>query len=432
MVIYDIFKPWLTLDPWQKRYIDAEGNCFLLCGRQSGKTAAASIKFGKRAATRKNRIILMIAETEKQSYNLFFKTQMYLEANYPHMIKRGKFAPTKHIINLKNGSIIMCYAAGLDGSGLRTYTLTDLVIDEAAPMAREIFVATMPMLSVTGGNMDVLSTPRGKGGFFYECSDDPSLGKKIKKNFTRFYISAEDCPRHDKAFLEDQKISMTELEYAQEYLAKFLDDVRRVFSNDLLIKICKGKRQKIITSDKHYLGADLAGMGEDDNAFEVVKKINKNKFIHVESETEKKTLEQAKKIINYTKKYNLRGIGIDDGGPGWGVWSELMRERTTKRKTVALNNSSRNLDFEGNKSKALLKTDMYMATLLEMQQERLEILNDEDVIASLKSIQFEYVRKEGQKTVLRVFGNDTHIAEALIRAVWMATKDKTLNIMAFC
>ena len=41
---YDILKPWETLDPWQKEYIESEGNCFLLTGRQSGKSTAMSIK----------------------------------------------------------------------------------------------------------------------------------------------------------------------------------------------------------------------------------------------------------------------------------------------------------------------------------------------------------------------------------------------------
>ena len=82
---YDIFRPWLTLDKWQEDYINEKGNCFLLCGRQSGKTAAASIKFGKRAATNTNQISMMIAYTERQAYDLFFKTLMYLRALYPYM-----------------------------------------------------------------------------------------------------------------------------------------------------------------------------------------------------------------------------------------------------------------------------------------------------------------------------------------------------------
>ena len=427
MVEYDIFKPWKTLDKWQKEYIATEGNCFLLCGRQSGKTTAASIKFGELAATVDKRIILMIAETEKQAYNLFFKTLMYLQAKHPKMIK-GR--PTKHVIELMNNSIIMCYAAGIDGSGLRTYTLTNLVIDEAAPMAREIFVATMPMLSVTGGTMDIMSTPRGKGGFFFECSDQC---EKVKRNFTRFYVSAEDCPRHDKDFLDEQKEAMSELEYAQEYLAKFLDDVRRVYTDEMIKKCCIAKRRETIEKGKrYYLGADLAGLGEDDNTYEIFEKVSKEKIIQVENITEKKTLEAAERIIKFEKQYKFKGIGVDDGGPGFGIWSELMRESSTKRKTLALNNSSRDTDFEGTRSKSLLKVDMHMALMSEMQHGRIELLDDDELVASLKSVQFEYVRKEGQKTVLKIFGNNTHIAEGMVRGVWMALKNKALNIMAFC
>jgi len=85
-MIYNIFEPWKSLDPWQKKYIETEGNCFLLCGRQSGKSAAASIKFGRRAAIHSKRAIYMLAYTEKQAYNLFFKTLMYLKSEYPKML----------------------------------------------------------------------------------------------------------------------------------------------------------------------------------------------------------------------------------------------------------------------------------------------------------------------------------------------------------
>ncbi|KKN05382.1 hypothetical protein LCGC14_1087910 [marine sediment metagenome] len=304
---YNIFEPWKTLDPWQEKYIETEGNCFLLCGRQSGKTAAASIKFGKRAATKKNRIIMMIAETEKQAYNLFFKTLMYLSAKYPKMIKQGKdkktgqkMSPTKHLIHLTNGSIIMCYAAGLEGSGLRTYTLTDLVIDEAAPMAREIFIATMPMLSVTGGTMDIMSTPRGAEGFFYDCSKDD--------DFTHFYVSAEDCSRHDKKFLEKQKKRMSELEYAQEYLAKFLSDLKRLFSDKWVKDVVTLKRRETtIKNRKYYLGSDIGGMGEDESSYEVFDKISKTNIEQVENITSSKNhiQENVVKIDRLEAEYKI-------------------------------------------------------------------------------------------------------------------------------
>jgi len=53
---------------------------------------------------------------------------------------------------------------------------------------------------------------------------------------------------------------------------------------------------------------------------------------------------------------------------------------------------------------------------------------------SLASIQYEYVVQFGQPTRLRIFGvphNASDIAEGLIRAVWCASKDKSLNIYAY-
>ena len=421
---FDIYRPWLTLDPWQKEYIKTEGNCFLLCGRQVGKTTAASIKFGERAV-RKKSSILMIALTEKQAYQLFFKTLMYLETKYPKLIRKGKDRPTQHIIRLRNGSVIMCYAAGKTGDTLRTFTITDLVIDEAAPMAKEIFIAVTPMLSVTGGSMDLLSTPRGKAGFFYECSK--------RDDFTKFYVSAEDCPRHNKDFLEAEKTRMSKLQYAQEYMAKFLDELKRVFSEELLKKIKRVKRpENIDHACKHYLGVDIARLGEDESTFEIIKRIDQDHFHHVENIVTKKTLttETEKKILELESAYNFSEIDIDAGAGslGVGVFDHLLEEDATKRKVVAINNRSRPFDKDESSKGKLLKEDLYtnMVTMLERGQ--LSLLDDDEVFASLASMQYEYILNAGQKTRLKIFGSYSHIAEGLVRAAWAASKDKRLNI----
>jgi len=410
---YNILEPWKTLDPWQKKYINSKRNCFLLCGRQSGKSAAASIKFGKRAAENPNKVILMIALTEKQAYNLFFKTLMYLEAVYPKKILRGANKPTKHRIMLKNGSQIMCYAAGLTGEGIRTFTVTDLVIDEAAPMAREVFISVTPMLSVTGGTMDILSTPRGKEGYFYECSK--------RDDFEHFYVSAEDCPRHTKEFLESEKKHMSHLEYAQEYLAQFLDELKRVFSDEWIKEVCVLKKREVIISNRTYfLGADIAGLGSDETTIEILDGEDRENIEQVESEILRKklTTEISQRIINLNKIWHFGGIGVDDGGVGFGVFSELMNDESTKRKTTALNNASR-VAGRDEQQKKLLKEEMYQYLLTMGEQKKIKLLLDDDVIQSLKSIQYEYLIKEGRKTTLRIFGNYSHITEGIIRALWL-------------
>jgi len=415
---YDIFAPWNSLDPWQIKYINTKGNCFLLCGRQSGKTAAMSIKFGKRAAENPKRIILMLAYTEKQAYNLFFKTLMYLEAKYPKMIKKGRYKPTKHKIYLKNDSIIMCFAAGLTGEGIRTYTVTDLVIDEAAPMAREVFIATMPMLSVTKGNVDMSSTPRGKQGYYYECSK--------RDDFTKFYVSAEDCPRHSKKFLKAEQDRMSKLEYAQEYLAKFLDDLRRVFSDEWIKKVCIAERRKsILPNQTYYYGGDVARRDKDKFAHGIIHKVNQDKYIQVENLTtnEIPITQSSRTIIAFNVQYDFKKIFIDSGGMGITVCDILRENDDTKRKVVEINNASRRYEEEGKEIKrGILKEDLYENTIMLGDLNKLELLNEEDVKISLQSVQYEIINGK-----VRYFGNDTHIVEAVNRALWGA-KDKSLNI----
>jgi len=426
-LIYDLNKPWLTLDPWQKEYIETEGNCFLLCGRQAGKTAAMSIKVSECAIKEENPCdYLVVALTERQAYALFFKTLMYLEQRYPRMIKRGKDKPTMHEINLKNGVRIMCYAVGLKGEGIRTYTIKKLFVDEAAPMAREVFVAIMPMLSVTGGSIDMASTPRGKEGYFYECSK--------RDDFKKFYVSAEDCPRHKKEFLEAEKTRMTKLEYAQEYLAIFLDEFKRFFSDALLIQMKeKGlfiKRQEIINEHTFFLGVDVARMGEDECRFEIIDRIERDKLVHIDNICLKKVYlnEVTQEIIYLDKIYNFKRIYIDSGGIGVGVSDYLLSNEHMRKKIVEINNRSRPYEFKENpKAKKLLKEDLYYNLLGLMERGEISLLEDDDLIESLKSIQHEVVIVANIPTTEKIWGSYSHVVEALIRSCW-CIKDKGLNI----
>ena len=424
---YNIHKPWETLDPWQDEYIHTEGNCFLLCGRQSGKSAAASIKAGKRAAENKNRAIYMLGYTEKQAYNLFFKTLMYLKAKHPKLlITSGPDRPTKHIISLKNNSKIFCYAVGLAGEGIRGPTATDIFIDEAAPMAKEVFTAVEPMLSVTEGNLDVLSTPRGKRDkngdeiYFYKCSK--------RKDFKKFYASAEDCPRHSKDFLKRQRENMSELEYAQEYLAMFLDDLQRAISDEDIKRICILKRRPEIIKGRDYLlGCDV-GRKKDPFTFEIIDGTNIDSIHQVENLIVKDTSipENTRKIIELNKQYNFNKELIDSGGLGIGVCDILREDEENKRKVVEINNASRKYFDEDRKErkKGILKVDLYKNLLLLIDRGKLLLLDDDDIKLSLASVQVELVNGEE-----RYFGNNTHIVEGLNRALW-GVKTKGLNIFA--
>ena len=423
---YDLNRPWLSLDPWQVEYIETppEQDCFLLCTRQGGKTTAMSIKSIELCVKhfKKGEVVLISSLTERQAQLMLSKALAYAEEVYPEKLAKGKDKPTMHRLFFKNGAGILCYAAGEQGDSTRGYSVKKLMIDEGSRMKETYFTSATPTLSVMHGSMDIASTPYGtknKYGeetFFYKCSKD--------KNFKKFYISAENCPRHDKEFLAKEEARMTKLQYAQEYLAQFLDELQQFFSDELIAQVMTRKREDGVPIGKTYLGVDVARMGKDATVLlSVVKK--DDKFYQTDMEITRRTLltETVKRIKNLNTKNNYSKIYIDTTGMGFGVYDPLLDEDDTKRKVVSIENDYRQLSYdEDGSKKKISKSDLYNNLKNLMEQNRIELFKEKEIEISLKSVQYEY--SEG---VLKIFGNDTHIAEALVRAVW-GNKDKSLNI----
>lgn len=412
----------LILDTWQKQVIETKGNICLRSGRQVGKSEVVSIKASRFALENPNKKIMVIASTERQAQLLFDRILNKIYETAKASIKTGKDKPTKHIIQLKNGSIIYCYPTGRTGYGIRGYTIHLLIVDEASFVPDEVFQAVTPMLSVTKGNIILLSTPFGREGYFANCFKSP--------NFTQFHISSEDCPRISKSFLAQEKSRMTRVQYAQEYLGEFVDELMQLFPDNLIRKCQILKRRITLPSHKSevYLGVDIARMGGDETAFEIVEKINPVKFQHIENITRVNnyitdTIEEIKTL---DRSYNFRKIYIDDGGLGVGVFDALLKEDNFKRRIVAVNNARRTIEYNPDKTpkrKTLLKEDLYNNLLNLMEKGQIELLDDESVFQSLRSVQYEYSER-GQ---LKIFGRYTHITEGLIRSCW-SVNEKSLNI----
>jgi hypothetical protein len=210
--------------------------------------------------------------------------------------------------------------------------------------------------------------------------------------------------------------------FAQEYLAMFLDEMRRIFDEELIKDRCILKRRPYISNGKYYCGSDIAGFGGDLCTYEIFDKISKDNIEQVENIVERRqlTTETSKRIINLNNPYNFKKIGIDDGGVGFGVYCELMNNFKTMRKTEALNNASRITNEDGTKSKKLLKEEMYINCLSLMENKKVKFLDDDEIKNSLSSMQYD---EEG-----RIYGSDSHIAEGIIRGLWVATEDKSLNM----
>ena len=78
------------------------------------------------------------------------------------------------------------------------------------------------------GRFIMLTTPKGKRGFFYNTwvDADPSW-KRIK-------ITAKDCPRIAQSFLDEQLRLLGPTRYAEEYNCEFLDGEDSAFPTDII------------------------------------------------------------------------------------------------------------------------------------------------------------------------------------------------------
>ena len=408
----------MTLDPWQERVLATQGNLCLRSGRQVGKSTIIARKAAEYALGNPKKLIMVIAYVERQASLIFSKILNNIHNIDKKSIEKGRKKPTKHIIHLKNGSTIHCYAAGETGWGIMGFTIDLLIADEAAFINEEVWNSITPALAVTKGSIWLLSTPQRKEGYYYKCFTDPT--------FTSFHQSSEDCPRISKEFLDQKKKEFTKAQYAQMYLGEFVDDFRRIFSDDWIKNVCSLPQNSEVTSSLNggdlYLGIDIAGMGDDESSFEGFSRVGeKVRQIYHETTTKTKTMETENRIIDLNVRFDWIKIGIDDGGMGTPILDHLLEHDDLKRKMVGLNNAKRVIDADDTK-RMLYKEAMYYNLLGMGERGEIKLFDDDAIKASLRTIMVEENGKVG--------GVYDHIANGLIRGAWLA-KAKPLNFNVY-
>lgn len=425
------------LDDWQKEIIELpwKTNICLNIGRQSGKSDCIAIKVAETMANNPGIRILIISITEDQAIRMLQKIILYLHSNYPKLIAKGKdrrtnelLKPTMHRVNLTNKSWAVTKAVGREGLGVLGMTVDIIVPDEAAYLPEAIWQSVTPMLLTTGGVLWLLSTMNTKEGYFYKAYTEQDMGFWVKHYTSEEVAEARPEPQRSimKDYLMREKARMTDLEYAQQYLSQALEELRSLFSESL-IKSCQilDRTHEAVLGREYYLGVDVARLGGDEITLEIIERAGDILYQRDNQIfTNLLTTETTDKILALDKIYDFKKIYIDDGGLGVAVFDNLLEHDQTKEKVIAINNASRALDRDYKRKKKLLKEDLYMNLQNLMERGRIQLLKDNEIFMSLKSLVLESneVSKE-----IRIYGRYTHVAEGLIRAAW-CVKDKSLNL----
>jgi hypothetical protein len=209
-------------DEWQVEVLASDHpRKILCCGRQTGKSTVGAVLAVHKALTQPGSTVLVVAPGERQAKLLFSKARrLYERAGHPlpaHSERRTG-------LELSNGSIIEALPAVERTT--RGYSVDLLVVDEAAAVQDQDYHGILPALIATQGEQVLLSTPRGKRGFFHEIWFSPD------ENWQRIMVRSDEVGRIRAEDLEVFRSAMPEQFFRQEFYCEFLDTEGSLFAYD--------------------------------------------------------------------------------------------------------------------------------------------------------------------------------------------------------
>ena len=203
-----------TPDEKQKQILDSRAKQGLLnCCRQFGKSTVMAAKALHHALHHPNCTVIIASPSARQSREMMRKCKDF--ARFLRMKPRGD-GDNRISLLLPNGSRIV----GLPGRAdtVRSFSASLILVDEAAWVKDEMFLALSPMLATTNGAMWMLSTPNGSRGMYWQMWKDGG------PDWERFEVPATECARISPEFLARERKTMGERRYAQEYGCQFVDN----------------------------------------------------------------------------------------------------------------------------------------------------------------------------------------------------------------
>jgi hypothetical protein len=210
---------WLLTGPHHRLIVN--------CSRQWGKSTITAAKVLHTALTRPEILVLVTSRTARQS-GLFINKVAAFARRLGIRPRRDPASPIS--VLLPNQSSIVGLP-GSSGENIRGFSSAALlVIDEAARVSDDLYYTARPSLAASRGDIWLLSTPRGKRGFFY------NEWAHHQHRWERLSVPATQCPRIPSDFLEEERSTMGEDWFRQEYMCEFIDLNGTIFVRDLVEK----------------------------------------------------------------------------------------------------------------------------------------------------------------------------------------------------
>jgi hypothetical protein len=187
-------------------------------GRQSGKSTACNNELLKKAWEKPGSTLWYVSPTYDSARIMFRRAEAALMTC--RGVIDGDTNKSELMIPLINGSKIF-YKSGDVFENLRTETLDGVVIDEVRNQKAGLWSLVLrPMLTTTKGWAAFISTPNGFDHFYdlFNFAQSDTTGV-----WASFQAPSTCNPLITEKELEDARRTMSEDQFAQEYLAQFRD-----------------------------------------------------------------------------------------------------------------------------------------------------------------------------------------------------------------
>jgi hypothetical protein len=386
--IVEFARLFLNFEPfeYQKKFLrDNSKRISFRSGRQVGKSTLTAIKALYRAILKSDEQIIILSKSKRQSSLLFSKISEMV--NTSNLIKQKVIRQTFTMLFFDNGSEIYSLPAGFTGDTIRGFSPTLIIIDEAAFVPDEVYIAIEPSLSATDGDLWLLSTPYGKRGRFYDTF--------LSKGFSNYHIFSYENPLIPKDFLESQLNSMTELDYKQEYEGEFVDEADVYFSKTLVMSGIDEipELNKLTVGKIYYLSVDCARFGNDETVYmigETEAGVNNSmRIVKIISTSKKPVTDIIGRVKELHSVFKFRAIFMDETGLGGGATDVL--------KASNLPLQDLNGDFAGITFTLKNKEEMYKNLKLLLEQSRIKYPDNDKLILQMSELQYEYSVSGGLK-----------------------------------
>jgi hypothetical protein len=203
----------------------------LNCSRQWGKSTITAAKAVYHACTEPESLTLVVSPSARQSGEFVRKAEGFARRQGMRVKGDGDNAISMEFPN--QSRIVGLPGNEVTSRGFSAVSL--LLVDEASRVSDDLYKTIRPMLAVSSGALWLMSTPFGSRGFFWEA------WQRGGPEWERVRAPAYECGRISRSFLEEERATMGERWFRQEYLCEFVDSVSGVFERNLVEEAITGE-----------------------------------------------------------------------------------------------------------------------------------------------------------------------------------------------